>query len=93
MPESEIEKIVIACIQENLELSGETVPALNGSTKPATDLSGFDSLRTLEVLVNIEEKLSCELPPDKVFTGMKFEDITISDLADAIQKVKKEGEK
>ncbi len=90
MPEPDIEQIVIACIRENLELAGEAVPIITRNTYPANELSGFDSLRTLEVLIGIEEKLECELPPDKVFSGMKFEDVTIGSLVNAIQKIKKE---
>ena len=64
---SELENIVIQCLQENLELSGETVPPISRNTKPACDLSGFDSLRTIEVLINLEDKLNCDLPPEKIF--------------------------
>lgn len=91
MSESEIEEIVIACLRENLELSGEAIPPINSKTNPATDLNGFDSLRTLEVLISIEEQVGCELPPDKIFPGMKFEDITVNAMVNAIQKVKKDG--
>lgn len=92
MSESELEEIVIACLQENLELSGEAVPVISGDTKPATDLDGFDSLRTLEVLISIEEQLDCELTPDKIFSVLKLEDITVRAMATAIQKIKQEGE-
>lgn len=91
MSESEIEQIVIACIRENIELSGEVVTTITVNTNPANDLSGFDSLRALEVLTGIEEQMECELPPDKVFSGMRFEDITIRSLVSAIQKIKQEG--
>ncbi|MBT2970507.1 MAG: acyl carrier protein [Candidatus Thiodiazotropha sp. (ex Ctena orbiculata)] len=87
----EIEDIVIQCLKENLELSGEAVTTITRSTKPANELSGFDSLRTLEVLISIEEKLGCELPPEKVFTGIKYDDLTVSMLAKAIDEVKKEA--
>ncbi|MEW8051119.1 MAG: acyl carrier protein [Candidatus Thiodiazotropha sp.] len=90
MLESDIEQIVIACIRENMELSGEVVPIITMNTNPANELSGFDSLRTLEVLIGIEERLECELPPDKVFSGMSYEDITVSSLVSAIQKIKQE---
>lgn len=86
----EIEKIVIQCLKENLEISGDPVPTITRNTKPANDLSGFDSMRALEVLINIEEKMGCELPPDKVFTSIKYEDLTVSILAEAIEKIKKE---
>jgi len=86
----EIEDVVIHCLKENLELSGEPVPPITSSTKPACDLRGFDSLRTIEVLISIEEKVGCDLPPDKIFSGTKFEDITVSSIAIAIDKVKED---
>ncbi len=87
----DIAKVVIQCLKENLEFSGEPVLNITRNTKPANDLSGFDSMRTLEVLVNIEEKLGCELPPDKVISGNKHDDLTVSMLAEAIEKIKKEA--
>jgi Phosphopantetheine attachment site. len=89
----ELEQIVIDCLVENLELSGESVPPITKTTKPACDISGFDSLRTIEVLVALEEKVECELPPDKIFSGKKFEDITVSTIASSIYEVKKESKK
>lgn len=90
MSTQEIEEIIIHCLKENMELSGEPVPEITGSTKPACDLKGFDSLRTLEVLINIEEKLGYELNPDQVFSGANFEDVTVTSIALAIKKI--EGE-
>ncbi|MFL0800728.1 MAG: acyl carrier protein [Agarilytica sp.] len=87
----EIEQVVIDCLVENLELSGEPVPPITKATKPACDISGFDSLRTIEVLVTLEEKVECELPPDKIFSGKKFEDMTVSNIANSIYEVKKES--
>ncbi|MEQ8289309.1 MAG: acyl carrier protein [Gammaproteobacteria bacterium] len=87
---AEIEKIVIQCLVENLKLSGEPIPNITPDTKPGCDLSGFDSIRTLEVLINIEEKLNCELSPDKVFLDKKMEDVAVSTIAKTIHKIKKE---
>ena len=87
---SEIEDVVIHCIKDNLELSGESVVPITKNTKPARDLKGFDSLRTLEVIVSIEEKIGCELPHDKIFSGKKIEDITVTSIANAIDEVRKE---
>lgn len=86
----ELEDFVIQCLKENLELSGEPVPEITKSTKPATDLSGFDSLRAIEVLIALEEKIGCDLPPEKVFSNQKFEDITVSSLVSAIDTIRKE---
>ncbi|WP_086930224.1 acyl carrier protein [Agarilytica rhodophyticola] len=85
----ELENAVILCLQENLELSGEPVPPITKHTKPASDLSGFDSLRTIEVLISLEDKVGCDLPPDKLFAGKKFEELTVSSIAQAIDKVNK----
>ncbi|SEL65634.1 acyl carrier protein [Nitrosovibrio tenuis] len=87
----ELEIIVIQCLRENLELSGDPIPIITSSTKPAHDFIGFDSLRTIEVLISIEEKVGCELPPEKIFSDKRFEDITVSSIANAIYQIKKEA--
>lgn len=89
----ELQNIVIECLRENLELSGEEIPPITKNTRPACDLSGFDSLRTIEVLVALEEKIGCDLPPDKIFSGMKFEDATVSTITRAIDQFEKEVSK
>ncbi len=87
MGAQEIEEVVIRCLQENIEFSGETVPTITGNTKPASDISGFDSLRALEVLISIEEKLGWELNPGQVFAGNSLENITVTSIALAIKKI------
>lgn len=89
----ELQKVVIECLRENLKLSGEEIPLITKNTKPACDLSGFDSLRTIEVLVALEEKIGCDLPPDKIFSAIKYEDATVSAITIAIDKVEKEASK
>lgn len=88
----EIENIVIECLKENLEYSGEEIPTINKNTKPVSDINGFDSLRTVEMLVAAGEKLGLELSP-KAFSGIKFEDADISTIATAINKAKQEANK
>jgi acyl carrier protein len=87
MSNSVTEQIVIDCLIENFELSGEPVPTITPDTKPALDLDGFDSLRTIEVIVTIEEKLECDLPPEKIFENKKFEDYSVKNIADAIDEL------
>lgn len=89
---SELEQVVIDCLIENLELSGEPVPPITKATRPACDISGFDSLRAIEVLVTLEEKVGRDLPPDKIFSGKKFDDVTVSTIAQSIYELK-EGSK
>ena len=89
----ELQKVVIECLKENLKLSGEPVPPITKDTNPACDLAGFDSLRTIEILVTLEEKIGCELPPDKVFAKVRFDEATISTITEAIDRVEKEAKK
>ena len=88
---SELEQVVIDCLIENLELSGEAVPPITTATRPACDISGFDSLRTIEILVALEEKVGCDLPPDKMFSGRQLDDFTVSTIARSIYELKKES--
>lgn len=85
----EVEQLVIECLQENLELSGEPVPKIDKNTKPACDLDGFDSLRAIEVVTDLEDKLKCELPPEKIFMGKSIEDVSVSSIASAIYKIQR----
>lgn len=84
-----IEDIVIGCLIENLELSGEPLSPITLDTKPALDLSGFDSLRALEVIVMLEDKFECDLPPEKIFENTKFEEISVKGIARAINMLMK----
>lgn len=89
----EIEKMVIECLKKNLELSGDEVPSITGKTRPAFDLRGFDSLRALEVIVSLEEQFNCDLPPEKIFFSARLEDVSVSSIAVAIEKIRKEKSK
>ncbi|PTQ98737.1 phosphopantetheine binding protein [Nitrosomonas nitrosa] len=89
----ELEYIVIQSLRDNLELSGESIPDITNSTKPASDLAGFDSLRAIEVLMSIEEKIECELPPEKIFSNINLEDITVSSMVRSIYQFTKEKTK
>ena len=88
---SEIEAIVINCILTNLRNSNESAPSVTPSTAPLSDIAGFDSLRVLEVLIDIEEVLGCDLPPEKVFAGPNPTDTNIASIAEAIKKVKEDS--
>ncbi|TVZ39759.1 acyl carrier protein [Alteromonadaceae bacterium 2753L.S.0a.02] len=93
MTNEALEQVVIDCLKENLELSGEPVPPITRDTKPALDLGGFDSLRTLEVVVSLEEKLECDLPPEKLFENKKLEDVSVKGIAHAIDEIIKAKKK
>lgn len=82
-----LEQIVIGCLKENLELSGEPVPPITGDTRPASDLGGFDSLRTIEVIVSLEDKFACDLPPEKIFGNRRLEDMSVRSIALAIDEI------
>ena len=82
-----LEQIVIDCLKENLELSDEPVPLITPHTKPASDLNGFDSLRTIEVIISLEEKLNCDLPLEKIVGSKKFEEVSVKDIAQTIDKL------
>jgi len=77
----EIQIIVVECIKNNFELSGEPLPPIIETTNLICDLEGFDSMRTLEVLVSIEEKIGCELPPDKIFSDSNPDGVTVSSIS------------
>ena len=87
-----IEDILIECLKENFKLSNEEIPSINKNTKLARDLNGFGSLRAVEVLILVGEKLGCELSAHKIFSEIKFEDADISTIAVAINKVKNKHE-
>lgn len=88
-----LEQIIIDCLKENLELSGELVPHITRETKPALDFEGFDSLRTIEVIVSLEDKLECDLPLKKVFKNKGFEEISVKDMVKVIDELIKATEK
>lgn len=92
MDVEKIENIFIECLKENLELSGDKIPSINRNTKPC-DLNGFESLRTIEVLVLVGERLDCELSAHKVFSEIKFEDADVSTIVAAIDKLRKKAKK
>jgi acyl carrier protein len=85
----QLELDIIQCLSDNIKSSGESVPVITRNTAPQSDIEGFDSLRTLEVLIELEEKLGCELPPEKVFPNPYHSEQTVEDLAKAIFKIVK----
>lgn len=93
MTNEELEQVIIDCLKDNFELSGESVPPITRYTKPALELGGFDSLRTIEVIVTLEDKLECDLPPEKIFENTKLENISIEGIAQAIGEIIKAKKK
>lgn len=87
MNTAEIEEKIITCLQENIELSDEPVPELTRNTAPLRDISGFDSLRSLEVLVELSEIFGCELTANKLFPTKDASSVEICMLAQTIGKL------
>jgi acyl carrier protein len=83
----QIEEKIIKCIKNNMKESGDEVPEINQSTGILTGISGFDSLRAIEVLIDLEDIFNCELPPEKVFIKIPAGTDNINDLAKAVQKI------
>lgn len=84
-PLEQIELTIIKCIQSNIEESGDDVPEITKSTSVLSGgIPGFDSLRAIEVLIDLEVEFDCELPPEDVF---KNGTENITDLAKAVQVI------
>lgn len=84
---NELEDLVITCIQQNIEDSDEEAPEITRTTGVFTGISGFDSLRAVEVLVTLEEKLGKELPPEHVFVSEPAGSDRVCDIANAIKTI------
>ena len=67
---NELEQIIIECLIENIEMSGAVAPAISAQTAPLSDISGFDSLRTLELLTELEVRLDCQIPSSVFFRNL-----------------------
>lgn len=87
MEMKQLELKLIDCIKTNIEQSGDEVPEITLDTAIQDDIPGFDSLRAIEVLIELESELDCELPPEKVFLKKPPERDTIEDMAKAIFKI------
>jgi acyl carrier protein len=70
MEVSEVERRLVACIRANIEQSGGEAPTISRDTAIQDGIEGLDSLRAIEVLIELEDQLGCELPPEKVFSKM-----------------------
>lgn len=80
----QIELEIIDCIKKNIEESGDAVPEITRGTGVLTGIPGFDSLRAIEVLIDLEEVFECELPPEDVFNDGAD---NIGDLAKAVHSI------
>ncbi len=78
---------VVNCIRANLKDSGDEVPEINRDTELLKGISGFDSLRAIEVLVELEDIFKHELPPEKVFIKDPPGTDTICDVAASIKEI------
>ena len=88
---SKFEDEVISQISLNLEDSQQEVPDITKNTGVFTAISGFDSLRAIEVLVALETVYNRELPPEKVFVKKPPSSTTVTDMAKAIKKIMDEA--
>jgi len=95
MEMQQIELELIHYIKSNIEDSGDVVPVIESKTVLLDDLQdfGFDSLRAIEVLIDLEDVFKCELPPEKVFLKKPPEKDTINDIVKAIKNLVDQGEK
>ena len=87
MEMKQLELQLINCIKSNIEQSGDDIPDISGATVIQDGIPGFDSLRAIEVLIELEEELGCELPPEKIFTNNPQEQDTIQDMVKAIMNI------
>lgn len=87
MEMKQLELKLIDCIRANIEESGDDIPNILGNTVLQDGIPGFDSLRAIEVLIELESELGCELPPEKVFVKKPPEKDTIQDVAKAIMNI------
>ncbi len=83
----QLELQLINCIKSNIEQSGDEIPDISGDTVIQDGIPGFDSLRAIEVLIELETELGCELPPEKILTNKPQEQNTIQDMAKAILNI------
>lgn len=81
----QIELDLIEYLVDNIKKSGEVVPTITRDTAPLSDILGFDSLRTLEILIELEEKFGCDLPAEKFFDIPHPERQSIADMAKTIK--------
>lgn len=95
MEMKQIELELINCIKSNIEDSSDKVPEIISETVLLDDLEGFgfDSLRAIEVLIDLEDVFKCELPHEKIFLKNPPEKDTIEDIAKAIKNVVDQVEK
>ncbi len=89
----ELENKIIECIKQNIELSGDTIDApITTKTSPLNDIKGFDSLRAIEVALELETVFECDLPPEKLFANTNSDPLDIGGLAKSLEKILLEAE-
>ena len=87
METAEIEKKIIDCIIRNIGMSGENIPAITGGTVPLRDIDGFDSLRIIEVIVDLEVALDTKLQPKEFFSESDPQVLDISGMSRIIKNL------
>lgn len=87
METTEIEKKIIDCITQNIGMSGDKIPAITGETVPLLDIDSFDSLRIIEVIVDLGVVLDLELQPEIFFCEPDPQSLDISGMSRIIKKL------
>jgi acyl carrier protein len=68
----EIQKIVLEVVCGIQEQSGRPLPeVVCGTLRPIGDFEGFDSLNSVEVTVQLTEKLGCEIDGNPFVNGRR----------------------
>jgi acyl carrier protein len=83
----DIEKAIISCIKKNLDSSEEDVPEITSRTEVFNAIPNFDSLRALEVLVDLEEIVHKDLTIESVFVKQPPGTDRVCDIAVEIKKL------
>jgi len=86
MEVADVEQHLMSCIRSNIEESGGDAPAISRDTGIQDEIAGFDSLRAIEVLIELEAEFDCELPPEKVLSKTR-EDNTVANVSQNILNI------
>jgi acyl carrier protein len=71
MTKRELKKLLLDSIMEIQSLGGHAASEISDSTRPLSDLEGFDSLNATEVTVFLSEKTGCEVEVDIFYPSLE----------------------
>lgn len=84
----EIQLVLIDVLKEVQSLSGDEWVDLPRSATPFDILPGFDSLRSVEASVLVEEKLNCSILTDEsLFISRDGKALSLEDTASLVEKL------